>query len=43
MLTPKMSLRRNNVLKAYLELIEKAYKGEVGAALPRIAKGDQDE
>ena len=30
MLTPKMSLRRNNILAAYGELIEDVYKGKAG-------------
>lgn len=33
MLTPKMSMRRNNILAAYLPLIEKAYGGTEGFSL----------
>ena len=30
MLTPKMSMRRNNILGVYLPLIEKTYDGTAG-------------
>jgi hypothetical protein len=37
MLTPKMSMRRNNILAAYLPLIEKAYEDTAGVSLADFA------
>lgn len=37
MLTPKMSLRRNNVLKTYSEQVEAMYAGKLGVHMPKIA------
>jgi len=42
MLTPKMSLRRNNVLKTYATLIDELYKGERGVHLPRQTSSHHD-
>jgi hypothetical protein len=34
MMTPKMSLRRNNIVKAYAHIIDALYVGEQGISVP---------
>jgi long-chain acyl-CoA synthetase len=42
-LTPKMSLRRNNILSAYQPLIDAIYKGEQGHKLTRLTHTEDEE
>ena len=43
MLTPKMSLRRNNVLKAYESLIDDMYSGAKGNQLAKQSSNGENE
>ena len=43
MLTPKMSLRRNNIIKVYSGLLEEVYKGTKGVQLKRIPTAQHEE
>ena len=43
MLTPKMSLRRNNILKAYSGLLDELYSGAKGTQLKRVPTAQHEE